>query len=417
MKLTVFQSDKGDCLLLTGKDGRKVLADGGMSTSYREHVAEALSKLKKLDVVYVSHIDQDHISGVLKMMDDLVAWRVYDYQKQNGGNVKKPNFPRPPEVGRIWNNAFHDVIKKNAGEISDLLAANAALLQDVSKLEGVAELRNIATGVGEAIRLSHRLDEKQLGIPINPEYDGKLMLVLQDADAIRVGGMRFHVLAPFEEDLDNLREDWNEWLRANKEQLTKIRQKARDDEDKLTSQVDWYLAPLAAQTDELGRREKVTPPNLASLMFLVEEGQKSLLLTGDGHWQDIIDGLDQVGRLDADGKFHANVLKVQHHGSENNINEDFCNAVTADNYVFCGNGAHGNPDLRVVKLIVKSRLAGAGPNRRFKLWFNSSSAETPAKNKAHMRKLEKLVEELANGDDRVDFEFMVRGASHFTLEI
>ena len=31
LKLTVFQSDKGDCLLLTGADGDHVLVDGGMA--------------------------------------------------------------------------------------------------------------------------------------------------------------------------------------------------------------------------------------------------------------------------------------------------------------------------------------------------------------------------------------------------
>ena len=45
MKLTVFQSDKGDCLLLTSADGKNVLIDGGMSDSYTTHVAPALNKL------------------------------------------------------------------------------------------------------------------------------------------------------------------------------------------------------------------------------------------------------------------------------------------------------------------------------------------------------------------------------------
>ena len=44
-----------------------------MPDAYREHVAAALGKLrkanKKIDLVYVSHIDQDHIGGVLAMLD------------------------------------------------------------------------------------------------------------------------------------------------------------------------------------------------------------------------------------------------------------------------------------------------------------------------------------------------------------
>lgn len=41
MKLTVFQSDKGDCLLVTGNGGKWMLVDGGMRSSYAQHVAAA----------------------------------------------------------------------------------------------------------------------------------------------------------------------------------------------------------------------------------------------------------------------------------------------------------------------------------------------------------------------------------------
>src|SRR4029434_1937372 len=104
MKLTIFQSDKGDCLMLEERDGgrKRMLIDGGMASSYSEHVAPTMGKLKKakksLDVVYVSHIDDDHISGVRQLLDDLVAWRVFRFQSKNGNTrVKKPQAPEPPD--------------------------------------------------------------------------------------------------------------------------------------------------------------------------------------------------------------------------------------------------------------------------------------------------------------------------------
>ena len=82
MKLTVFPSNKGDCLLVSGERGGRLLVDGGMSGSYREYVAPALGELQArgetLDLVCVSHIDDDHISGIVKLMDALRPWRVYD---------------------------------------------------------------------------------------------------------------------------------------------------------------------------------------------------------------------------------------------------------------------------------------------------------------------------------------------------
>ena len=74
MRLDVFQAGKGDCLLLTAKDGTRVLVDGGMRDDYRKHVAPALARLRRddsaLDLVYLSHIDRDHISGIPQLMDD-----------------------------------------------------------------------------------------------------------------------------------------------------------------------------------------------------------------------------------------------------------------------------------------------------------------------------------------------------------
>src|SRR4028118_441320 len=101
MKLTVFQSDKGECLLLEGDAGGRILVDGGMRDSYTAHVAPALGKLREkkqtIDVVYVSHIDQDHISGILQMMDDEVDWRIHDYQLKHGNPTHQPPAsPRPP---------------------------------------------------------------------------------------------------------------------------------------------------------------------------------------------------------------------------------------------------------------------------------------------------------------------------------
>src|SRR5688572_23989006 len=103
MTITIFQSDKGDCLMVTSEDGRRMMVDGGMRTSYTEHVAPTMGELREqaqeLDLVYVSHIDRDHVFGVLQMLDDLVAWRVHDFQigHDNPGHPE-PRSKRPPEI-------------------------------------------------------------------------------------------------------------------------------------------------------------------------------------------------------------------------------------------------------------------------------------------------------------------------------
>jgi len=429
MDLTVFQSDKGDCLLLTSKD-KRVLIDGGMASSYTEHVAPTLSALraqgKALDVVYVSHIDQDHISGVLRMMDDLVDWRVHDFQLAQGNKTHKPpKSQRPPEVRAIWHNAFHEQLGKNAGPVEDMLAASAAILSghEWPSMQRIAEAqRELVASEREAIRLSRRVSPQQLNIPLNGSAGGKLMMVQDDQPAIKLGRLRLFTIGPFPEDLKKLRSEWNDWLRENREALEKIRAQSRKDEEHLASgEIERLVQPLLAQARVFGDRDQVTLPNLASLMFYVEEqGGGSLLLTGDGHADDVLKGLRACGKLDGNGGLHVSALKVQHHGAEFNMTRDFAKTITADNYVICGNGAHHNPDLETLEAIVDSRL-GAAKHRshnaevgnQFKIWCNSSSAQPDgnAKNTKHMRAVEDDLTKRAKKSGGKLKLFFLKGAS------
>ena len=429
MKIRVFQSDKGDCLLLTSASGKnRVLVDGGMSSSYTKHVAPALAKLSttksKLDVVYVSHIDDDHISGVLQLMNDLMDWRVFDFQtkhkKAGDKPPKKPKSARPPEVGKIWHNAFHELLKDNAGAIGEMLAATSAVLSASQRPMGKAIFEKhseLAFSKKQALQLVRRTGADQLAIPVNPEFRAQTDAAESCHTETQGGHDGIHHRRPGRSGPGKLRDEWNDWLRANKETLAEIRRKAKADEDLLTSEVDRLLAPLTHQAGsfvesqlalakKLGNRTEVTTPNLASLMFFVREGSQTLLLTGDGHADDVLKGLAQRNLLDANGKLHVDVLKVPHHGAEFNMTTAFAQAVTADDYIFCGNGFATNPELEVIDLLVKERKK-AFPNKAFTLWFNSTSALTPPAYRKHMRAVEKNVADHVNaGAGKVKARFI-----------
>lgn len=253
--------------------------------------------------------------------------------------------------------------------------------------------------------------------------------------------MRLRIIGPFQTDLETLRDEWNNWLKKNKAQLETIDAKAKKDESAFsTKEIGDIMLPKLAQADllsellpldelatavfKLGDRKKVTTPNLASLMFFVEEKGKTLLLTGDGHHLDIIKGLQRIKKLDGAKGLHVDVLKVQHHGSEFNIDEVFCRTVTADNYIFCGNGEHENPDERVVKAIIDSRLGSAtqlSPNPQvgnpFKFWLNShATVTTKATAKTHLKKIEKIVNQAVTSSKGKMSSFFLKGPS-FELPI
>jgi beta-lactamase superfamily II metal-dependent hydrolase len=434
MKLRIFQSNQGDCLLLTSADNKRMLIDGGKLGAFREHVAPHLKQLvgDKLDVVCVSHIDADHIEGILELMDNRVEWVVHRHQlATNNPTHPEPKVPEPPEVEDIWHNAFHEQIGKNSVAIANMFAAVAAILtshEDPELQEFGLGRQNLATSERQAIRLSRRVGKAQLGIRLNQPSAGKLMFARPNQQAFPVGEMSVSIIGPFKSDLSKLRNEWNDWLRKNKAAIKKIKKQAKEDEaDLLGTSLISAAAPLPLAAEALGQKENVTTPNLASLMLYVEEGEKSIVLTGDGHEADIMKGLRQIDKLKDGRGLHVNVLKVQHHGSEHNLDPDnpvFPRQVTADHYVFCGNGAHHNPDTRVVEAFLKARLGTAterSPNPEvgdtFKFWFSSSSKVPGVEdNQEQMKKIERLVKEYQDGSGgQMQSEFLESSSVEFSI--
>ncbi len=416
MKLKIFQSHKGDCVLVESKDGRHVLCDGGMSAAMTAFVAPVLSKLrsakKKLDVVYVSHIDQDHISGVLRLLRDEVEWRIFDYQRKHANpRATRPASPRPPEIGGIWHNSFRDQVPDNDGRIEDLLAATtpALLATGVPALREMGErVYDIATSIPEALEVSGLAGAGLLNIPINrlPGATGpaRLLMSRPGQSAIGIGSLRLTIIGPGDDELAQLREGWNTWLRENGERVDAINSELKRRLEDLGARAPGPLLDLGTWNG-MPDFKGVTVPNIASLMFLVEEDGKRVLLTGDSQQDIILRGLRATQLLGTAG-LHVDVLKVQHHGSEHNLDEAFARQVSADHYVFCGNGEHANPDLAVIRTIVASRLgpdtaaralAPRAAGRAFTLWFSSTPTmgTTSAKGRAHMKKVDTLVRGLA----------------------
>lgn len=422
MKIRIFQSDQGDCLLISNKESN-ILVDGGMASSYTEHVAPILAKMREkgevLDLVCVSHIDQDHISGILKMIEDEVNWRVYDFHEKNGSKSKRPKSRRPADFKEIWHNTFYEYVSKNKGDIEKMLAAEATILGN----SGLSAAGGLAYSIKEAIQLSGRLKSEQLGIPLNKKFKGKLAMYRRKQKSIPVGDLKITLIAPFPTDLRHLRTEWNAWLResAGQKTLMALREKLREDKSYLSSSDG--LRHLLEMAKKLGEREKVTFPNLASIMFLVEEGSKTLLMTGDGAGQDIRKGLIGIGKLDERAGLHVDVLKVQHHGSEKNIDEDFCRLITADHYIFCGNGHSDNPEIVVLDAIIRSRTMPGDhyaitreARNNFTFWFNSSEAVS-GKYSAHMASIEEHLRTESVKYPQLRCKFMPANKSYIDLRI
>jgi hypothetical protein len=129
--------------------------------------------------------------------------------------------------------------------------------------------------------------------------------------------------------LNNLEQEWIEWLDAN--------------EDAIMSDDPFVMANSDGSI-----------PNLSSIMLLAEADGRTMLFTGDGRSDHLLDGLGAAGLLDAAGRMHVNVLKLPHHGSNRNITKTFFKKVTADTYVASANGRDDNPDLATLIWLVEA---------------------------------------------------------------
>jgi len=96
IQLAMLPAHNGDTLLLGFEDAegkvRQIWIDGGLVKSYRGHHKEYLQRIQaaggKLDLVVVTHVDQDHIGGVLALCQDegLPIGQLVDRFWFNAGN-------------------------------------------------------------------------------------------------------------------------------------------------------------------------------------------------------------------------------------------------------------------------------------------------------------------------------------------
>jgi beta-lactamase superfamily II metal-dependent hydrolase len=351
--LDVLRARKGDCLMLhfgSAQDPHLILIDGGPSDVYKPFLKPRLLKVHEtrgldeqeplpVDVVMVSHVDDDHIKGILDLTKE---------QRAKSPDVRL-------DVTSLWHNSFDDLLKTKPDELvagfgtasvsaegeggidsgSVLASFGDSMLRDDAEIEDedMHQTVEVLSSIPQGRTL--RDDAKALGWKPNNKFKGKLILSAKDTKPVTLGDLKLTVVGPMQEQLLALQEQHDEWLRAQKEKKKKSPE-----------------AALAAFSDE-------SIPNLSSIVVLAELGGKSMLLTGDARGDKILEGMELAGLLEKGGNKHVDLLKVPHHGSDNNMEPIFFKRVPADHYVFSGDGEHGNPERATLQMLLDARGADA----------------------------------------------------------
>jgi len=340
MKFEALQARYGDCLLLTfeGTDRPyRLLVDGGPGRVFDTSLSRRLERERQgqssepvtIDAVMVSHIDEDHILGIL----DLFAVLQEAEQRRS---------PPPYKVRWLLHNSFDAMAGEGEGGTARTLGGETVLASfgasGIMPLPGNKTANETAMKVLASYPQGSRLSTMAAALHIsrNPPDQQVLMLKGSQPRTLRIGEAKLRILGPLEREVTKLRSEWSKW-RAKKQ---------RNEADAEAAKA------LAAYLD-------TSVPNLSSIVALIESGPSRILLTGDARGDKVLAGLEQAGMQKRGGDpLKVDILKLPHHGSSRNVDLDFFERIHANHYVASGDGTYGNPDRGTLDMLRKARPQG-----------------------------------------------------------
>lgn len=329
--LEALQAKHGDSLLLHyGKKSapKLIVIDGGPAGIYKNSLRPRLDEIKAartpdgplpIRMLMVSHLDDDHINGVLALSNDLID--------------KMETQELPYDILTLWHNSFDDILGNQSEKLFASLSAAVKPLSTGGSLPAGLPLSRQGGAVVASVPQGRDLrnNAKLLDLSVNDPFKNLVAAPSKGKKTVNIGdGLKFTVVGPIENRIEELQIEWDAVL--------KKKGLAKDKEGQ---------ALAAAFLDE-------SVFNLSSIVVLAEAGGKTMLLTGDARGDDILKGLKTAGLLKK-GTLHVDLLKLPHHGSDRNVETDFFRQITADNYIVSADGKHGNPEVATLEMISEAR--------------------------------------------------------------
>lgn len=331
LRLEMLPAEHGDCLLLEygpGKSRRhRILFDGGPETAYRE-IRERLlqlplSKAKKqrvIDLLVVTHIDADHIEGVIKLLqDDEVALHPKD----------------------VWFNDWNHLAGLESGTtIPERLGPEQGEFLGAMLLEQ---------------------DRKW-----NAAFKGRTVMVPPDPEQPLLawsgpGGLKLTVLSPTLDTLLDLKRTWKKAIEAAGF--------TPGDKEKALEQFAarrWAKDPDRVRLGDETKRKTLdhSQANGSSIAVLAEYRGRRLLLTGDAFADVLRQNIERLAaeRDEAGTPFAVDAWKLSHHGSTKNMTPQLMAALTTPVYCVSTNGKRfKHPDREALAILAEHHTGDAQP--------------------------------------------------------
>jgi hypothetical protein len=389
--LEALRAEAGDCLLLHYGDPdepRVIVIDGGPTKEVYERLRERLNQLRDgggftdndlplpIELVMVSHIDDDHIDGIIQLTDQLIA----------EGNDK--SF----QIKTMWHNAFDDLIGNRAEDLQTAARDAVAAASIGGDFFDQDLVRHDTALVVASVNQGRTLRDNAKRLGLNPP----LLVAKPDEQPRNFGdGLTLRLVGPLLQQLEKLHAEWEK-------QLKKL-----DKEGKLDQ------AEVASFTDN-------TAANLSSIVVLAEsEDGKTMLLTGDARADFLVESLGEQGLLDDHGRLHVDLFKLPHHGSDRNVDRSTFATITARHYVISGDGKYSNPEVATFELLFGGRADAGLLGEPFTLHLTYDPQDfKPDKGKAYpLAKLNEVLDQGRNDGHIFDVVHPAAGEESVTVEL
>jgi beta-lactamase superfamily II metal-dependent hydrolase len=315
INIKFLRANNGDSILINfedGENGRNILIDGGTQETYKYierrtnrlidgDLKVEIDKIKKnyqkIDLLVLTHVDDDHIGGFLSMFgDEEFEIDMISEVWFNSGKLISSYFMQP-------------IIEENVLEINKINGF------DTSIEDGI---------IFEDIIESHKIWRKKL---------------IKSGDVIDKFGLIFKILSPSELNLKGLLNKWKKY-----------------EPDLDTSPENDYHIPLKELVKNDKFRSESEPQNGSSIAFILTFDTKNFVFLSDAHTQPIIDTLKNEFKYSENNQLKAEFVKISHHGSKYNTNTNLLKLINTSTFVISTDGSeNGHPNKITLARIIKNK--------------------------------------------------------------
>lgn len=344
LKIRMYPAGNGDAFLISAA-GSNVLVDGGYAQTFDDHVSRDLCDLsrrgERLDLLMASHIDADHISGLIRLLS------------VNGSSAA----PQVVPIDGVWHNSLRSLTAKSDAEIDP---------SDRDILNAIRQRGHPAPAVhaeGSAAEISTRQGSSLASLIHGGGYewnlgDGTASIALDRTEVLHVPGGSVRVIGPSQERLNALLKWWKGRLRQMGYTGPAGAGDVIDDAFEFMCEHAPETAsprpiPLSAGRKLLAEvyEPDASITNGSSIAAIVELGGARVLMLADAWAEDAVQSLRTLQSQGCSMMFDA--IKVSHHGSLRNTSPELLQLVDSPTYMVSSNGTgHGHPDFEVLAAIV-----------------------------------------------------------------